>query len=191
MKTPRIFAVAVAAVAASVVLASGVRAEHGEDSEHEGREHEERKHDRHRRERAEREGARSGGERGASSPAARNPAYAKECGACHLAYPPDLLPAASWTALLGSLDRHFGQDATLDPAVRGELERWLVARAAPGDGEAPLRVTERAWFRREHRRVPAAVVRRPAIGSFANCAACHTTAEAWDFDEDGVKIPRG
>jgi mono/diheme cytochrome c family protein len=56
--------------------------------------------------------------------------YRKECGACHVAYPPGLLPAASWRRTLAGLDRHFGQSAELDAAEAAALERWLVARAA-------------------------------------------------------------
>ncbi len=121
-----------------------------------------------------------------------DPAYAKECGACHLAFPPSMLPAASWRTMLAGLDRHFGQNAELDDATRDRLEGWLTARAG-GDlrgGGAPQRITELAWFTKEHRKVPADAVARPAIRSLANCAACHQGAAQWDFDEDRVRIPR-
>ena len=36
-----------------------------------------------------------------------NPTYAEECGSCHLAYPPGLLPAASWAKLMAGLRQHF------------------------------------------------------------------------------------
>ena len=39
-----------------------------------------------------------------------------ECASCHLAYPAGLLPAASWQRLMNNLPRHFGTDASLDPA---------------------------------------------------------------------------
>ena len=48
---------------------------------------------------------------GRSMPRAVPPAYTQECGSCHLAYPPGLLPALSWQRLMGGLDRHFGTDA--------------------------------------------------------------------------------
>jgi hypothetical protein len=129
--------------------------------------------------------------------------YRKECGACHVAYPPGYLSAASHRRVLAGLERHFGQNAELDPAVRERLEAWLVGNAADGRGErrsrevvgaapgggAPLRITEGAWFRREHREVSPGVLARPAIRTFANCGACHPGAERWDFDDDRVKIP--
>ena len=45
------------------------------------------------------------------------PKYQQECAACHLAYPPGLLPAASWQRLMSNLPRHFGTDASLDAAT--------------------------------------------------------------------------
>ena len=36
------------------------------------------------------------------------PKYQQECAACHTAYPPGLLPAASWQRLMGGLGKHFG-----------------------------------------------------------------------------------
>ncbi|MDZ7696298.1 MAG: hypothetical protein U5R49_04980 [Deltaproteobacteria bacterium] len=30
---------------------------------------------------------------------------------------------------------------------------------------------------------------RESIGSFSNCAACHTTAEKGTYDDDGIQIP--
>ena len=122
-----------------------------------------------------------------------DPAYLKECGACHIAYPPGSLPAASWRALFSGLDRHFGEDANLEPAVREGIERWVVARAGAErlrTGTPSLRVTELSWFRDEHDEVPADAAARPSVRSLANCSACHPGAERWDFDEDRVRIPR-
>jgi hypothetical protein len=120
-----------------------------------------------------------------------DPIYAKECGACHLAYPPSLLPAASWRKVMSGLDRHFGQDAELDEATRSRLERWLVdgAGAARG-GEAPVRISEASWFRREHREASARVGKGRPAASFADCAACHSGAARWAFDDDGATIGR-
>ena len=58
------------------------------------------------------------------------PKYQQECAACHLAYPPGLLPAASWQRLMGNLPQHFGTDASLDPATVKEIGQWLQAHAA-------------------------------------------------------------
>ena len=126
-------------------------------------------------------------------------AHARECGACHMAYPPALLPAASWRRLMAGLQNHFGTDASLERPAQQSIETWLTAHAAGaretgGDGAMPPppddRITRAPWFVREHREVPAATWSRPAIKSPSNCNACHGRAEQGDFSEHGVRIPR-
>jgi len=123
-------------------------------------------------------------------------AYRQECGSCHLAYPPSLLPAASWQRLMGGLERHFGTDASLDPATVQSLAGWLQAHAgtdrrvtaAPPED----RITRAAWFERKHRQVDdPRVWRHASVKSAANCAACHTQAEQGRFDEHSLTFPRG
>jgi hypothetical protein len=122
------------------------------------------------------------------------PKYQQECGACHVAYPPGLLPAASWERLMQNLPRHFGTDASLDPATVAELSKWLAVHAATTRrfiAEPPQdRITRSDWFARKHREVPADTWKRVAVKSPANCAACHTRADQGDFDEHAVRIPR-
>ncbi len=94
-----------------------------------------------RAEREGREGRTEGAERAQRDGHARArvpllPKYSAECGACHLAYPPGMLPAASWARLMGSLPRHFGTDASLDTPTLAALSTWLAAHAA-GAGGAP------------------------------------------------------
>src|SRR5512142_1666971 len=72
----------------------------------------------------------SGGERGARVPLL--PAYQNECGACHVAYPPGMLPAASWRRLTSDLPHHFGTDASLDAPTLTQLSGWLDANAGRG-----------------------------------------------------------
>ena len=45
------------------------------------------------------------------------PAYKQECAGCHMAYPPGMLPAGSWSRMMKGLDQHYGTDASLDPAM--------------------------------------------------------------------------
>jgi diheme cytochrome c len=124
----------------------------------------------------------------------RNDSWKTECSACHLAYPPQLLPARSWRAIMQGLGKHFGTDASLDPATAREVQAFLEQHAGRDRGgpetSAPMRITERGWFRREHRKVPAAAWAHPDVGSRANCPACHRAAERGDFDEHTVRLPR-
>ena len=98
------------------------------------------------------------------------PKVQQECASCHLAYPPGLLPAASWARLMDNLPRHFGTDASLDAASVQEISRWLQAHATDGAGHRRAgtpppedRITRSAWFVREHREVRATVWSRPSV----------------------------
>ena len=120
--------------------------------------------------------------------------YRQECAACHVAYPPALLPAASWQRVMTTLPRHFGTDASLDASTVRELSGWLAAHAGSGKGasEPPPqdRITRSAWFVRKHDEVASAAWKLPAVKSPANCSACHTQADQGDFNEHRVRIPR-
>lgn len=122
------------------------------------------------------------------------PKYRQECGGCHVAYPPSLLPAASWQRLLGHLPQHFGSDASLDEATLKELAAWLQAHAATSRKAAQLppqdRITRSAWFLHEHDELPPATWQLPTVRSPANCTACHAQADQGDFNEHRVRIPR-
>jgi mono/diheme cytochrome c family protein len=131
----------------------------------------------------------------ARRPAAVPAAYAQECGSCHVAYPPRLLPATSWQRLMAGLDTHFGSDAALDAATAQQLSQWLRAHAADSRkrrAEPPQdRITRTDWFVREHRHVDGAAWTHPGVKSAANCAACHPRAEHGVFDDDELRTPPG
>ena len=122
------------------------------------------------------------------------PVYKQECAACHMAYPPGMLPASSWSRMMTRLDQHYGTDASLDAAMVRQIGTWLEAHAGTYKRvrEAPPqdRITQSAWFERKHREVEPAVWKRAAVGSPANCMACHTRADQGDFDDDRVRIPK-
>ncbi|MBN1239611.1 MAG: diheme cytochrome c [Gammaproteobacteria bacterium] len=128
---------------------------------------------------------------------ARSPlpdAYREECGACHTPYAARLLPAASWQRIMQGLENHFGTNASLDAETTAELAAWLTAASggARRAGAAPPedRITRSGWFIDEHDDFRAVAFGRPAIGSAANCAACHTDADRGDFSERNIRIPR-
>jgi mono/diheme cytochrome c family protein len=122
------------------------------------------------------------------------PIYKQECAACHMAYPPGMLPAASWQRIMSGLERHYGTDASLEPAQVKQISVWLKSNAGTYkrvNEEPPEdRITRSAWFARKHREVEAAVWKRASIKSAAQCAACHTQAEQGNFNEHQVRIPR-
>ncbi|MCA0244447.1 MAG: diheme cytochrome c [Proteobacteria bacterium] len=122
-------------------------------------------------------------------------AYTEECGSCHLAYAPGLLPAASWQRLMGGLDRHYGTDAAVDATTAQSIVGWLQAHAASGrraaDTSPDDRITRSAWFTRKHRKVDPAVWPLARVKSAANCAACHPRAEQGRFSDDELRTPAG
>lgn len=124
------------------------------------------------------------------------PKYQQECGACHVAYPPGLLPAASWPRIMNHLQRHYGTDASVDPATLKALSVWLNANAGTykrvREDPPEDRITRSAWFVRKHneREVAPATWKLAAVKTAANCAACHTQAEKGSFSEREIRIPR-
>ena len=124
------------------------------------------------------------------------PKYEQECAACHIPYAPGLLPAASWQRLMGSLEHHFGTDASLDAASVQEIGQWLNQHAGTykrvHEPPPENRITRSAWFLRKHRadEVPPELWRHPAVRSAANCAACHTHAAQGRFNERDIRLPR-
>jgi hypothetical protein len=130
-------------------------------------------------------------------PPVTDPLTLKECGGCHLAFPPAMLPAASWRKLMAGLDDHFGDDASLDADTAAQITRYLVANAGDGGARhsarllrglgadaAPLRITELPRWVREHDEVPRREWTSKEVGSKANCAACHADAEKGYFEDD-------
>jgi nitrate/TMAO reductase-like tetraheme cytochrome c subunit len=117
-----------------------------------------------------------------------------ECGSCHIAYPPQLLPAQAWRSMMSQLDRHFGADASLAAADRAHIAAFLERNAGSGrrvrGAAESLRITESAWVLHEHDEVAPASWNHPAVKSPANCAACHTSAEQGDFRKRNLRIPR-
>lgn len=127
-------------------------------------------------------------------PAQVNAKWQQECGSCHMAFAPGLLPAESWRKLMSGLDKHFGTDASLTAQENTEITAFLVKNAssrwrAP---TAPLRITETKWFQRKHdgHEISPATWKRPSVKSPANCIACHADAEKGDFNEHRVSIPK-
>lgn len=150
-------------------------------------------------------GASWGSDGPAAFPPVTHAATQSECSACHFAYPAGLLPARSWKRMMGDLEHHFGEDASLSPKETADIARYLTEHAAdaPGAsllmnriatsipaGEAPLRFTESRYFHYLHDEVPGYIWQRKGISSKSNCIACHTRADQGSFIEREIKIPK-
>lgn len=137
-------------------------------------------------------------------PAVVNQKWKAECSSCHMLYLPGLLPARSWTKMMSTLNKHFGENAELDSATQKEITDFLVQNSSDkvhtrrgdkilssiGKNEEVLRISETSYFKRKHDEISPNVFKRKAIGSAANCMACHSGAEKGDFSEHNVRIPK-
>ena len=135
-----------------------------------------------------------------------NKQYQEECGACHFAYQPGLLPARSWEALLTdrALRDHFGVNAELDDdtlkvirdyAISNSAEKSWYKRsrkiaAATEHGPTPLRITGLRYIVRTHHDIPEKMITgNRDVKSLSFCDKCHTQAAKGVYDADTVNIP--
>lgn len=133
-------------------------------------------------------------------------AWDKECGSCHLAYQPGLLPARSWEKLLtpDALADHFGDSAEMDEETRKHLLELATRHAADKSyykrsrkvmssldaSQAPLRIIEVPSMREKHEKIPTSWVKEnPKVKSLSFCDKCHQRAHRADYDDDTVVIP--
>jgi len=134
-----------------------------------------------------------------------NPVYEDECGSCHFAYQPGLLPKASWEKLMDgkALEDHFGDNAELDDAVRAEIERFLVENAADDAASkrskkimaslredlAPIRITKVPFIVSRHEEIPDRLISgNPKVKSLSQCQQCHQDIKNGVYDDDTVYI---
>lgn len=124
--------------------------------------------------------------------------YMDECGACHLAYAPDLLPVESWKLVLAGLEDHFGESAEVDPATLAHLSSYLedqgLSRGKPSPmsrllrglpAEPPIRITELPSFVNLHYLVARQLeLSELSEGFLSPCADCHRDAELGIYDKE-------
>ena len=53
-----------------------------------------------------------------------------ECGACHMVFPPKMLPTLSWVKIMAGLSDHFGENAALDDTTARQIEAILVVKSS-------------------------------------------------------------
>jgi cytochrome b len=130
-------------------------------------------------------------------------AWQKECSACHMAFPPLLLPESSWRRIMADLGNHFGDDASLDPTTADDITAFLVSHAAERSqteaaqkilsslrpDEIPLRITDTSYWIRKHQEIDKATYQRKSVGSRLNCVACHRWADRGSFEDEDIRIP--
>lgn len=128
-----------------------------------------------------------------------------ECGSCHLAYQPGLLPARSWRALMTAQHDHFGEDLALDAGTAASVEAFLAGNAAEHQAteaawyvqrstplpQTPLRVTDTTYWQHKHGRLPQVLFDSGQVHGRGDCAACHLDAAAGTFRDGAMHVPPG
>lgn len=135
-------------------------------------------------------------------PAVANASYKNSCGSCHFAYQPGLLPARSWVKIIDEPGAHPGGDVSLDEKTKSEVKNYLTRNSAENSqakrsrkimdsigSDTPVRISEVPYIRHKHDDINQEVFARKAIGSRANCIACHKSAESGVYEDDDVVIP--
>jgi len=134
----------------------------------------------------------------------KNKNYQEECGSCHMAYSPGLLPKKSWIKVMGNLEDHYGDNAELLPETQQTILNYLLTNSAEKskyyrskeiarslrNNNSIDRITLSPYFIRKHDEIPKKfVIDNPKVGSFSQCNLCHTRAEQGSFNEDEISIP--
>lgn len=135
-------------------------------------------------------------------PTVTNEIYKTNCGSCHFAYQPGLLPVRSWMKIIDTPGGHPGGDLSLDNTAKGVIKKYLDQNSADKSqakrsrkilasigSDTPTRISEIPYIREKHHKIKQEVFLRKTIGSRGNCIACHKTAETGDYDDDNVTIP--
>jgi len=133
-----------------------------------------------------------------------NPQYAEECGACHFAYQPGLMPSRSWKKVMANLVDHFDENAELEADEQKALTAYLTKNAAESSkhkrsvkimrsltkNAAPLRIIEIPYMVEKHDELtPKMVAGNPEVKSLSYCDKCHTNAITGSYSEDDIVVP--
>ncbi len=130
--------------------------------------------------------------------------YLEECGGCHFAYPPGLLPARGWDELIRGLEDHFGDNAELMDEDRPLILDYLIQHAAETSDRrrsvqvarsipstmTPIRISEVPYIKMVHEEIPARLIdENPKVEGRAYCDACHVDADKGYYNDANIEIP--
>ncbi|WP_331775290.1 cytochrome b/b6 domain-containing protein [Sulfurospirillum sp. 1612] len=130
--------------------------------------------------------------------------FSKECGSCHITYPPFLLPKSSWVSMMEHLDNHFGEDASLDEISKNSIMAFLSQNSAEHSTQEAafkilksmeqnstiIAITETPYWKHRHRKIKKEVFASAEVKSKANCKACHSGIQNGIIEDNRIHIPR-
>ena len=133
-----------------------------------------------------------------------NQLYIKECGSCHFAYQPGLLPSNSWNKIMSNLENHFNSDASLSADNLVMLSKYLNDNSAErnmqykrsnkivsslASGQIPDSISTTPYMIKKHSEIKKDLITQPEVKGLFNCIACHKTADKGIYEEKDINIP--
>lgn len=133
-----------------------------------------------------------------------NELYKSECGACHFAYQPGLLPANAWNKMMANLENHFNTDATIENSDFKIISDYLDKNSAEKamnykrsrkivnsikNADVPESISKTPYIIRKHDELKTSMITQDEVKGLFNCTACHTTAQKGIYSERAIKIP--
>lgn len=120
--------------------------------------------------------------------------YKQECGSCHIAYAPFLLPKSAWDSMMSDLENHFGDDASLEEETHARiavfLEKYandvLDTKFTQQKESEEIAISQTPYWEVAHRKLNPKIFKTEAIKSKANCQTCHKDAESGIFAKNAV-----
>ncbi len=129
--------------------------------------------------------------------------WQEECGSCHLAYYPSLLPQPSWAKLFRQQVDHFSEDLSLDSKtivlLKNYADRyagktfnieafWNIQNSIHPD-DTPTRITQTPYWKNKHSNIDGEIWRSQEVTGKFNCEACHRDANHYWFDDTAIVLP--
>jgi hypothetical protein len=104
--------------------------------------------------------------------------------------PPNLLPKKSWEKMMGNLENHFGDDASIDEEANKNILAYLVKNSAEtssmesswnflnsiGDKDI-IAMSDTIFWKETHKDIP----------NKSNCKACHSDIEKGLIEDENIK----
>lgn len=133
-----------------------------------------------------------------------NQLYIKECGSCHFAYQPGLLPSSSWNKIMSNLGNHYNNDASISATNLQILTKYLNDNSAEknmqykrsnrivsslASGQIPDSISTTPYIIKKHSEIRKNLITQQEVKGLFNCIACHKTADKGNYGERDINIP--
>jgi hypothetical protein len=104
--------------------------------------------------------------------------YLENCGSCHIALPPQVMPTQTWQGLLQDSEHYGIQIPLLKDPNRLMLWNYLQVFSRPVSEEEPIpyRMAQSRYFKALH-----PLVNLPRPLNPISCATCHPQADNFNF----------